>query len=321
MKNDNTVTLVFVPTSLSAQGEAVSDVATAGELGVFDFNTNLVIDADPGAPLAKELYLVMHTVNNGILRTPKISLSKVNSISKKAPVTAVAAKCTITIGTVTEGDYVGVKIAIESGDSYQHLGVNQVWKPFYIAAKSTAALTATALAAAINADEESVAKGGFMEATASSNVVTVTFTYGNDDQSIVSLGKTILAVPNDPALVIDNNIAGTLTPKFAFAQGKGAFVQALERANAGYMGKGTGIAEYRYIKEIPYPLYKGFVPDAVETSTYTMYTINFDIDYPENVGYLNNYEIILATPTAGVVTALDAFFAAISIKGQLIGFS
>lgn len=319
--------MILVPTALASQGDSFGDVAS-GELGIFDTDTGLVIDNDPGAPLAKKIQLFMNSLNNGVILPPIIDLSRVNSITKKAYAVGANAKMTVTlpaIGNDTDavieaGEVIGFKVGIESGESFHFTGVNKIWKKFYLEALSTAALTATALAALINKDDESTANGGFMEATAATNVVTITFASSADDQSISLVGKTVIGIPNNVNIVIDDNVNGDVTPAFAYAQGKGAFIQALEKKFAGFMNKGTGIGDYRYIPDLPAGQYPGFTPDAVASSNYTLYTINFDINYAENTGYMNNYEVMIATANAGVVTALDLFFKALVIKGNLLGF-
>lgn len=324
MKNDRNPFLIAVPTALGSQDDTRADIAS-GELGIFNARTGVVIDADPGAPLAKEIQFIMNSANQGFIESPVISLARLNSVTKQAYAAGEPAKITVTlpaIGTDTDavieqGEVVGVKIAIEAGDSYQHVGMNRIWKHFYVDAKSTANLTAAALVTLINADDESIANGGFILASASTNVVTITFAFTNDDASIPVNGKTAMAVPSHTSITVNDNITGTVTTAFSFAQGKGAYIQTLEKMAAGYIN-GSGINEYRYLPGDPtYPM---FTPDAVVGTNYTLYVLNFDIDFAENIGLMNNFEFMIATASSGVVTALDAFFAAISFKGRLVGF-
>jgi hypothetical protein len=326
MKNDNNVFQVLVPTGMITQGESVSDLA-AGEIGILDGTTKLAIDNDPGAPLAKSIDVVMRSQNNGYIVVPTISMARLNSITKKAYAAGESAKVTITLpaigndsdSVIEEEEEIGVTFAIEAGDSYQIMGTNQIRKHFYINASSTANATATALGAAINADQESTTNGGFISATVSTNVVTVTFAFTNDDMSIPVAGKLVTCIPSHTSMTIDDNITGTLTTAFSFAQGKGKYIQTLEKEEAGYNG-GTGLGSYRYISDNPDFYVDGFTPDASASSNYDMYVLNYDLEYPQNSGYNDNYEVIIATADSTTSTNISALLNALVFNGVKVGF-
>lgn len=323
MKNDNNVFQVLVPTGIIAEGEAVSDLV-AGELAILDSTSKLAIDADPGAAAAKSIDLVMNTVNNGFICPPTINMSRLNSITKKTYAAGSPAKVSITLpaigndsnALIAAGEEIGISFAIEAGDSYQMMGTNLIRKHFYVNAGSGQDVTATALAAVINADQESTVNGGFISAVAASNVVTITFNYANDDMSIPVVGKLVSTVASHDSITLNNNITGTLTPAFAFSQGDGKYIQRLEKEAAGYNG-GTKLGSYRYIPDNPE--FEGFTPDAVATSNYDVYVLNYDLEYPQNSGYNDNYEVIIAT-TSTTSTTISGILNALVFDGVKVGF-
>lgn len=324
MKNDNNVAQVFVPATVLAK-DAAASALVAGTIGFIDAETKLGVDKTNAADV-KMMDIVMNTVNNGMISVNQIAVSRVNSVTKKAYSAGAAAKVTLSLpavgsdagAVIAEGEEIGVTFAIEAGDSYQTMGTNQIRKHFYVLAGSGATATATSIAASINADEESVANGGFMTATAVDAVVTVTFAFDHDDESIPVVGKIVTAVVSHATIAVNDNINGSLTPAFAFAQGKGKYIQRLESDAAGYNG-GTKLGSYRYIPDNP--LFEGFVPDAAAASNYDLYVVNFDLEYAQNSGYNDNYEVMVAAVSGSATsTAINDLFANLS-GGKKIGLA
>lgn len=324
MKNDNNVFQVLVGAGILAKAETVSDLA-AGDVGFINVATGAAVDKTD-ANEVKELQVLGLSPNSGMSVTPAIKLSRLNSITKKTYSAGQVAKVTVTIpatgndtnAVIEEGDEIGVTFVIQAGDTYQAYGINQLKKHFYVLAGTNKTVTATALAAAINADEESVANGGFMEASASSEVVTITFAFGSDSESIPVLGKLVVPVVSPTSIVANDNITGTVTPAFAFAQGKGKYIQSLEKEAAPYAGK-SKLGDYRYIPDNPE--FVNFVPDAAATSNYDLYILNYDLDYAQNSGYNDNFEVVVAAVTGSATsTAINDLLYNVS-TGKKIGLS
>jgi len=322
-KNDNNVIIVAVATAIVAKDAVRADV-TAGKIGFFDNTSGIAIDATNGSS-SKILNFLAKTVNNGsvLLTPPAIQLDRVNSITKKAYSAGQGSKILITLPAIGSdsnaiidvGDDIGITFSFETGNSWQYLGTNQLKKHFHVLANTTANGTATDLATSINADQESAANGGFITATASNNTVTVNFSNTQQDFSDNAVGIIVKVYTNNVLITTDDNFSGSQTPAFAMSQGRGAWVQKMEKENLGNAGLGQ-LGTYRYI-ENNYQ-FVNFVPDASTASNYTTYVINYDLLYPDSSGYNNNYEILIATADGTTVTALDALFASLTIPGGFI---
>lgn len=324
MKNDNNVYQVLVAGSVLAKSETAADLV-AGKTGFVDVSTSAAVDKTDSSTV-KELQVMSMGLDGSMIVAPTINVSRLNSVTKKAYSAGVSAKVTITlpaIGTDTNAviesnEEIGVTFAIEAGDSYQHMGTNQIRKHFYVLAGTSKTATATTLAAAINADEESTVNGGFILATVSSNVVTVTFAFNNDDQSIPLVGKIASAVVSHSSIVVDNNLTGTLTPAFAFAQGTGKYIQRLEKEAFPYSGKGQ-LGDYRYLPDNPE--FVNFTPDAVASSNYDLYILNYDLEYAQNSGYNDNFEVMIAAVASSATsTAINDLLYNV-VSGKKIGLS
>ena len=323
MKNDNNIFQVLVSGTLAAKNNAVTSL-TSGTMGVYSADTNLAIDST-NAATTKNIFLMLYPANstNLIKSQGVIKVGNINSITKKAYAAGEAAKVTITLpaigsdsNAVIEADEeIGVTFEIESGDLIYH--ISSIRKFFYILAKSTANLTATALAAAINADPESNANGGFITATASTNVVTVTFANTNENASRTLLGKTVFATCSHEAITLDDNITGSVTTAFSYAQGKGGFIQALEKLAAGWNGE-TELGHYRVLEVVSE--FSSFTPEASLSSNYNQYCINYDVEFAGD--RKNNVEVIVAIPTtaSSMITAFEAILGALAHSGKTVGF-
>jgi hypothetical protein len=267
-----------------------------------------------------------------------ISLGKVNSITKKAYAAGVAAKIQVTLpaigndasAVIAEGDDVQITLRISDGNVITTNYGNEVRKHFILQALSTADLTGAALAAMVNNDKESVTNGGFLAATYTAGTNVLEITFSNSDDFATSTGqygqakntlngKTAAAFVSPSSLTVDDNITGTLTTAFSYAEGKGSYVQELERIAAGWNGS-TGKAAYRYSSTLP--LYNVFLPEASAAANYNLYVFNYDLDYPQNANKINNVETIVAFPTTATtpITNFEAIISALVIGGQKIGF-
>lgn len=329
MKNDNSMFQVLVATTLEAKAKAMSDLV-ANELGVFDVDTGVTIDSTTAAAAKAIKMFMIPTNSNNILKSvgKEINLKRLNSVTKKAYTTGVDAVIEVTFpaigddadAVIPEGEPIGVTFRIADSKIMTTVYGNEVRKFFMLEALSGQDATATAFAAMINNDVESTTNGGFISATAADEVVTITFANSNTDGSLTLYNKSVTAYPSDTNITIDtNDDGGTLTPHFAYAQGKGAFVQELERIAAGWNGS-TGLGAYRFRGLLP--LYSEFEPEASASAGYNLYVFNYDLDYPQNVNKINNVETIVAIPSTAttMITNFEAIVSALTTDAKLIGF-
>jgi len=340
MKNDNNVFQVLVATSIQATGGSLATtLGSDNNLGIFNVDTNLTIDASTAAA-SKSLKFYLSPANSSNIFTSvgkKIVLSSLNSVTKKVYAAGVAAKIQFTlpaIGTETGSvipldEDIEVKLRISDGNVITTNYGNEVRKFFVVQALATADLTGAALAALINADKESVTNDGFLAATytAGTNILEVTFAndsafssstgqYGQAKNTLS--GKTAQGYASHTSITINDNVQGTLTTAFSYAEGKGSYVQELERQAAGWNGT-TGKGAHRFSATLP--LYNVFIPEAAAATNYVLYVFNYDLDYPQNANKISNVETVIAVPTGnGAITTIDAIVAALVFPGQKIGF-
>ena len=328
MKNDNNMFQVLVATSLQAKAGTMADLVD-NELGVFDSNTGVTIDSTTAAA-AKSIKMFLPPANSkNILKQvgKEINLSRLNSIHKKAYAAGENAKVTITLpaigndasAVIAEGTELRVTFRISDSKIMTTVYGNEVRKFFVVTAGTGATATATDLKNTINNDVESAANGGFMTATSSANVVTVTFANTNTDGSLTLFEKVVSAFASDENITIDDNVTGTLTSAFKYSEGKGKYIQELERIAAGWNGS-TGLGAYRFRSTLP--LYNEFVPEASASANYNVYIFNYDLDYPQNAGKINNVETYVAIPTTAtsMITNFEAIIAALTTSAKKIGF-
>lgn len=323
MKNDNNMFQVLVANSIQAKNGSLSDLS-ANELGVIDMGTGKTIDSTTAAAAsAVKLFLVPTNSSNILTSVGKeISLKRLNSITKKAYTAGTDATATITLpaigdddsAVIAQGVEVGVTFRISDSKVMTTVYGNEVRKFFFVTAGASASATATALAAVINNDKESTANGGFISASASSGVVTVTFGNSSADQSLSLLEKSVQAYPSDPEITVATNYEN-----FAYSQGKGKYVQELERIAAGWNGA-TGLGAYRFRELLP--LYNEFLPEASASANYNLYVFNYDLDYPQNANKINNVETYVAIPTTATstITAFEAIVDALTTSALKVGF-
>jgi len=340
MKNDNNMFQVLVASTVQAEGATLATtLGSDNNLGVMDTDTNLTVDSTT-ADTAKNIKFYMSPANSSNIFASvgkTINVNKVNSITKKAYAAGVSAKVQFTLpaigndtsAVISEGEEIEIKLIISDGNLITVNYGNEVRKFFVLSALSTADLTGAAFATAINADAESVTNGGFLAATytAGTNILEVTFAnndefststgqYGQDKNTLN--GKTASGYASPTSITVDDNVTGTLTTAFSYAQGKGSYVQELERVAAGWNGA-TGKGAHRFSSTLP--LYNSFVPEAAAATNYVLYVFNYDLDYAQNANKINNVETIIAVPTGSTaVTTLDAIVGALVISGKKIGF-
>lgn len=328
MRRDHGVNQVLVATTLSAASAGFADLSD-GELGVIDVDTGVTVD-NTDAGDAKKIKIVVNPSNrDGFLtQTGKyITLDKVKSITKKAYAAGQPSKITITLpaigddasAVIEEGEEVGVRLQFELSGDLNYTYSTAVRKSFFVQAGSGKNATATALAAAINNDPESAANGGFITASASSNVVTVTISMTGEDGSNTLYGRKLLVVPNNTSIVVADNITGGVSPTFSFAEGKGEYIQRMEEFAAGW-NNGTGLTHYRDLTLSR--KYSKFVPEAVASSGYNQYIFLYNLDYPEADMY-DQVETIVCIPSTAtsMISAFEAIVGALVVSNATkVGF-
>lgn len=339
MKNDNNMFQVLVASTISVRNKTLSEaLATESNLAIMDVDLGITID-DTDADTAKNIKFYMAPVNSSNVFTSvgkAINVNRLNSITKKAYKANVSATIEFTLpaignddsAVISEGEDIEIKLRISDGNVITTNYGNEVRKFYILQALSTADLTGAALVTLINADKESTANGGFLLAAYTSGTNKLLITLSNTDDFSTTTGqygqgkntlngKTAQGYASHTSITINDNMTGSYGTAFAYSEGKGSYVQELERQAAGWNGT-TGKGAHRFSSTLP--LYNVFLPEAAAGSNYTVYVYNYDLDYPQNANKINNVETIVAvlSSDSSSIATIDAINAALVISGKKI---